>query len=399
MTADDGTAYAGLRVLELTDDPAGEMTGMHLAKLGARVTKVEPPGGVLSRQVGPHVGGVPDPDRSLAYWYYNAGKSAVLLDLPEPVGRAAFTRLLDAADVLLCSLTPPRLRELGLDLAGLSSARPGLVIVSITPFGLTGPWADRLASDLVLLATSGFLIMSGYDDHSLPPVRPAGNQACHTAASFAHIGLLLALIERQRSGRGGLVDVSVHEAAALTVELSNMYWHYPRVLVQRQTGRHAQPVPTQPALFRCRDGRYVYLLLVLADPKAWRSLVGWLDEHGLAADLAEPAYDDLKYRQENFAHVQSILEVFFLLQEAETAFRDGQGHGLPIGLLRGPADLYGDEQLRAREFFVPVDQPGYGPVRQPRSPIRMSAYATAARAGAPTLAQAAAAAAGLDGAT
>ena len=101
-------------------------------------------------------------------------------------------------------------------------------MVSITDFGLTGPWADYQSSDLVALATSGLLITSGYDDHSIPPIRPGGNQAYHTAASFAHQAVLLGLLQRQQSGDGGLIDVSIQEAAGVTVELANPYWFYPR---------------------------------------------------------------------------------------------------------------------------------------------------------------------------
>jgi benzylsuccinate CoA-transferase BbsE subunit len=377
--------YTGLRIVELANDPAGEMVGLQLANMGAEVTKIEPPEGSRSRHTGPFVDDVEDPDRSLEFWYYNVGKRSVVLDYEELAALASFERLLDDADVLVTSLHPTELRRYGLALDALASAHPDLIIVSVTPFGLTGPWADRLSSDLVGMATSGLLIMSGYDDHSVPPIRPGGNQAFHTAASFAHQGLLLALIDRQRTGRGSVVDVSMHEAAAMTVELANMYWFYPRVLVQRQTCRHAQPVPTQPALFRCADGRYIYFVLILADAKPWRMLVEWLDGEGLATDLTDDAYLDLEYRQSNFAHIQDILEVFFLLRTADEAFHDGQSRALPIGILNAPEDLYNDEHLLERGFFQGVTHPGLGEVLYPSPPWRMSSYAGAERSPAPSL--------------
>lgn len=377
--------YSGVRVVELANDPAGEMLGLQLANMGADVTKIEPPEGSNSRHTGPFVDDVEDPDRSLEFWYYNVGKRSVVLDYAELAGLASFERLLADADVLVTSLHPTELGRYGLDLNALGRAHPDLVIVSVTPFGLTGPWADRLSSDLVGMATSGLLIMSGYDDHSIPPIRPGGNQTFHTAASFAHQGLLLALIDRQRTGKGALVDVSMHEAAAMTVELANMYWFYPRVLVQRQTCRHAQPVPTQPALFQCADGRYIYFVLILADPKPWRMLVEWLDSEGLATDLTDPAYSDLEYRQANFAHVQDILEVFFLLRTADAAFHDGQARALPIGILNAPEDLYHDEHLIERGFFQSIEHPGFGAVQYPGPPWRMSNYQGGVRSPAPGL--------------
>jgi crotonobetainyl-CoA:carnitine CoA-transferase CaiB-like acyl-CoA transferase len=379
--------YTGVRVVELADDPAGEMLGLQLANMGADVVKIEPPDGAGSRRAGPFADGVEDPDRSLGYWYYNVGKRSVVLDHAQLAGSATFGELLDDADVLVSSLHPRELAALGLDLDAITQAHPELVTVSVTPFGLTGPWADRLSSDLVGLAASGLLITSGYDDHQKAPVRPGGNQAFHTAASFAHQGLLLALLERQRTGRGALIDVSMHEAAAMTVELANMYWFYPRVLVQRQTCRHAQPVPTQPALFECADGRYIYFVLILADPKPWRMLVEWLDSEGMATDLQDEAYGDLEFRQANFAHIQDILEAFFLTRTAKAAFHDGQARSLPIGILNGPEDLYEDEHLAERGVFESIEQPGYGPVRFPTTPWRMSTVPGSPRRPAPTLGQ------------
>jgi benzylsuccinate CoA-transferase BbsE subunit len=377
--------YTGVRVLELANDPAGEMVGLQLANMGADVVKIEPPEGSTSRHNGPFVDDVEDQNRSLEYWYYNVGKRSVVLDYAELAGLASFERLLGESDLLVSSLHPTELRRYGLDLEALTHAYPELIIVSVTPFGLTGPWVERLSSDLVGMATSSLLITSGYDDHTIAPIRPSGNQAHHTAASFAHEGLLLALIERQRTGRGALIDVSMHEAAAMSVELANMYWFYPRVLVQRQTCRHAQPVPTQPALFACADGRYVYFVLILADSKPWRMLVEWLDSEGLATDLTDPVYSDLEYRQANFAHIQDILEVFFLLRTADAAFHDGQARALPIGILNAPEDLYTDEHLTERGFFQGIEHPGFGEVRYPSPPWRMSTYQGGERSPAPNL--------------
>ena len=370
------TPYAGLKVVELSDDPSGEMTGLQFVQLGADVVKVEPPEGAPSRHSGPFVDDQPHPDRSLAYWYYNGGKRSVVVDLTGDEGRAQLDGLIDDADVFVIAVHPRRLRRLGLDLPTLAATRPRLIVVSITDFGLTGPWADYQSCDLVALATSGLLITSGYDDHSIPPIRPGGNQAYHTAGSFAHQAVLLGLLQRQQNGSGGLIDVSIQEAAGVTVELANPYWFYPRALVQRQTCRHAQPVPTQSAIFQCADERWVYFALILADPKPWNALVQWMESRDLAVDLTDPAYDDLTHRQQNFAHIQDLVEVFFLLQDSSDAYHEGQRRGLPIGVLNAPEDLFDDEHLVAREFFRPVDEPGFGTVRLPAAPYRFSTLST-----------------------
>jgi crotonobetainyl-CoA:carnitine CoA-transferase CaiB-like acyl-CoA transferase len=385
VTATGTLPFTAIRVVELATDPAGELTGRLLAEMGADVVKVEPAEGAPSRHTGPFIDGVADPDGSLAFRFYNADKRSVVVDLAAATGVAELHDLVASADVFVCTLQPRRLAELGLDLERLVADHPSLVVVSVTPFGLRGPWADHQSSDLVALATSGLLITSGYDDHSLPPIRPGGDQAFHTAASFAHIATTLALLQRRRTGRGGLVDVSVHDACIVTVELANPYWFYPRVLVQRQTCRHAQPTATQPALFQCGDGRYVYFALILADQKPWQSLVAWMDGMGVAADLVDDVYLDVAHRQANFQHIQGIVEVFFLLQDAEHAYHDGQARGLPIGILNAPEDLYADEHLRARGFFGTVDDPDAGPYPFPVAPYRFSAFEPAPRRRAPRL--------------
>jgi len=378
-------ALAGLKVVEVADDIGGEFTSLLLAQMGAAVVKLEPPGGSPTRRVGPFARGQAGPDASLNFWFYNSNKKSVTADLAAPAGMAALAGLLADADILVCTLQPAALKALGLDLAALTEAHPRLIVLSVTPFGLTGPWADYKSSDLVALAAGGPLNSCGYDDHSIPPIRPGGNQGYHSAASFAQIGVMLALLERQKTGRGQLLDISMHEACAVNVELANPYWFYPRVHVHRQTCRHAQPSPTQSALFRCADGRYVYFALILSEPKAWKALVDWMDSKGMAVQLTDPAFSDVAYRQQHFHEVQELVECFFLIQDSHEAYHDGQAAGLPIGVLNAPEDLFDDEHLKARGFFVEVEHAGLGPVTYPGPIYRFSSFGEVPRTAAPRL--------------
>lgn len=355
-------AFGDLRAVEITADPAGEHTGKLFADLGVDVIKIEPPAGVPSRHIGPFTTDVAgdarrdDADASLAFWTYNTSKRSVVL-ADDADGRATRDRLIAGADILLTDAPPSRLATAGLDLDQLVRRQPRLIALSVTAFGLTGPWAEYRSGDLVALAAGGLLNSCGYDDHSIPPIRPGGNQGYMTAASFALCGALLALVERQGSGLGQLVDVSMHEAIAVSGELANPYWFYPKAIVKRQTARHAQPVPTQPAIFECVDGVYVYFALVLSDPKAWSATVAWMADLDLAIDLTEPAYSDYAYRQQQFAHVQDLLEVFFAVQDSLTVYHEGQRRGLPIAPVLAPEEVLTDEHLQARNFFVPLPLP------------------------------------------
>ena len=376
---------AGLTVIELAEDPGGEFSGALLAEMGARVIKLEPPGGAPTRAVGPFAKGEAGPEGSLNFWYYNSGKLSVTLDHGAPESRPALLALLSRADVFLCTLQPKALAALNLDLDGLTRDFPKLIVLSVTPFGLTGPWADYKSSDLVALAAGGPLNSCGYDDHSIPPIRPGGNQGYHSVASFAHIGVMLALLERQNTGLGQLLDISMHEACAVNVELANPYWFYPKVQVKRQTCRHAQPSPTQPALFQCADGRFVYFTLITAEQKAWQALVAWMDSTGLAAHLTEPEFSDVKYRQDHFDEIQEVVECFFLVHPSDQMYKDGQAAGLPIGVLNAPEDLFSDEHLAARGFFVEVEHEGLGKVTYPGAICRFSSFGEVARTRAPKL--------------
>ena len=365
--------YSGLRVVELAQDPQGEIVGKLLADQGATVVKVEPPTGARGRHVGPFAAGhEDDPDASLYFWTYNTGKRSVVIDSTVERGRAQRAALLAEADVVITSATPRDLADEGLDLSALVAEHDHLIAVSVSPYGLTGPWADRRSSDLVALAAGGILASCGYDDHAIPPIRPGGNQGFQIAASFGHSGLLLALLERQATGLGQVVDVSMHEAVAVSGELANPYWFYPRVRVQRQTCRHAQPSPTQPALFECADGVQVYFALILSDTRTWQTLVEWLDTLGLSLDLGGEEYLSLAFRQERFSHIQTIMESFFLMQDSDTAYREAQQRGLPLGPVLAPEQLLEDDHLKGRDFFVPVDLPDGGQALFPGAPFRFS---------------------------
>ena len=375
----------GISVVELAGDPAGEMLGKVLAEMGAEVVKVEPPDGSPSRALGPWAAGVEDREHSLTFWYYNVNKRSVVIDYSTPEGHADLDRLCRSADVFITTLHPVQRRELGIDYDSLRAGAPHLVVVSITPFGLDGPWSDRLSSDLVGLALGNPLNSCGYDDHTIPPIRPGGDQGYQSAASFALMGLMLALVERQGTGEGQLIDVGMHDCLAVNAELSNPYWFYPKALVHRQTCRHAQPTPTQPALFQCGDDRWLYFVMFVADPKQWDVVLDWLDTKELAVDLRDEAFEDAAYRQAHFDHIQEVVEVFFMLQTAEEAYHDGQARGLPIGPINSPDDLFHDEHLLAREFFVPVEHDDVPPALYPGPPCRFSRYGAAAMTRAPKL--------------
>jgi benzylsuccinate CoA-transferase BbsE subunit len=385
LPSPSATVFDSLRVVELAGDPAGEMTGKVLGQLGADVIKVEPPDGSPTRRIGPFAHDRPDLDHSLTFWYYNTNKRSAVIDYTTPQGKEALWRLLQRADVCITTLLPTEAHQLGLEASELSTASSSLIVLSITPFGLTGPWSERISSDLVGLALGSPLNSCGYDDHSIPPIRPGGDQGYQSAASFGQLGVLLALIERQRTGHGQLVDVAMHDCLAVGAELANPFWFYPRVTVNRQTCRHADVSPSPPAIFRCGDNRWVFFAKFLVEQKFWAAMVAWMDEKQAAVDLTDDKYLDPVYRQRHEDHIEHTIEAFLMQLTADEAYHGGQARGLAIGVLNSPDDVPEDEQLRARHFFVDVQHADGPPAPYPRVPFQFSAFSPVAIRRAPNL--------------
>src|SRR5579871_2464119 len=229
---------SGLRVLELADEK-GQFCGKLLGDLGADVVKIEPPGGEPCRNVGPFLDDIPDPDRSLSFWYHNTSKRAITLDLQTPDGAALFRRLAESADIILETFRPGFLASLGLDHASLASTNPGLILCSLTPFGQTGPWRDYLSSDLLHMAAGGEMASCGYDESDVPnapPIAPGGGNAWYMGCHYAYISIMAALVYRTVSDQGQFIDVSIHEACALTTEAAIANYVYRGEVLLRQTG-------------------------------------------------------------------------------------------------------------------------------------------------------------------
>ena len=167
-SAVDDMLLAPYRVLDLSDE-RGLLCGRILADLGADVLQVEPPHGSSARNIGPFYQDVPDRERSMFWWSYAANKRSITLDPSTNDGRALLLRLVGTADFLVESSLPGYMQSLGLDYDSLQAVNPGLVMVSITPFGQDGPYSQYMASDLTGVALGGLLYITG--DHDRPPVQ------------------------------------------------------------------------------------------------------------------------------------------------------------------------------------------------------------------------------------
>ena len=184
----------GVTVVELSDETA-EYSGLLLAGMGAKVLKIEPPGGCSSRRLPPFQNDVEDPEKSLFFWAYNRGKRSIVLDLEGEEGRCALLRILSEADVLLEATAGKFEKILGMNRQALLTKYPGLIVARMTPFGDEGPWKDFRASDLIHMALGGVMSNCGYDpdlngNYDVPPISPQFWQSYHIAGEQLVVGEL-----------------------------------------------------------------------------------------------------------------------------------------------------------------------------------------------------------------
>ena len=339
-------ALDALRVLDLTDY-RGQLCARMMADMGADVIKVEPPGGDLARQIGPFVDDLPHPDRSLFFWFYNLNKRSMTLDLTNPRGIEILRELARSADIVIESFKPGRMREIGLGWEELHRINPALILLSIAPFGQTGPYRDFEADDTVLAAMSGMLYVNGFPGQQ--PVRPLGLQAYHSSAYYGAIETLCALFARDRDGQGQWIDLSMQEATTCAVEhVAGSYFGENRIEPRRGTLHWSRYF----RVGKCRDGYIMHC--TLGD---WTSLVEWVAGDGKAKDLVDPEWQDVTYRAVHAEHLFDVLDEWAADYDRTELLDRAQTLRLPFATVRKPEALFDDEQLAARGYFVEVDHP------------------------------------------
>lgn len=330
-----------VRVLDLAE-ASGVFCTRLLVGLGAEVIRLEPPGGDPLRAA---------PPLGLPHWHWNAGKRSVSVDLEKPEGGEVFLRLVETADVLVETFPPGRLAALGLGYEDLRRVRPELILVSITPFGQTGPRAGWCGTDLTAVALGGMMALCGEPEG--PPLRPPCEQAFHLAGINGAIGALLALRARRLTGRGQHVDVSVQEAAAAALEYGAISYIHQGVIHRRRGGRYPHVLH---GLFPARDGFVAGG--VSGSPRMWQGLLAWMAETGQTGDLLDPEWAAETVRLRERDHLFEVIGAFTRRFSKAAFHREAQRRRLPWAPVDRPEEVAVNPQLTARGFFVEVDADG-----------------------------------------
>ena len=368
------SALADLRVIEIAHERSC-YAAKQFADMGADVIVVEPPDGARVRQYEPFLDDEPGTERSLYWWHYNTSKRGITLDLGSNAGRSLFRRLIARADLLIEGEDPGRLAALEFDYPDLRKIKPDLIHVSITPFGRAGPRAQEQATDLTLMASAGPVWSSGYDDHSIPPVRFGGNQGYHTGAAYAVMGAMVALLVRDQTGRGQLVECSINAACNVTTENGSYEWLVARGTVQRQTGRHAQQFSSLPTQIMCADGRWANSGTAARRPRQLKALYEWLVELDLEQEFPESIFVQMGGEKQDISESQigqddEVTAIFSAAREgvnllasrltAEEFFDQAQARNIQVAMILTPEEVMENRHFRARGFPTEVEHPELG---------------------------------------
>jgi benzylsuccinate CoA-transferase BbsE subunit len=373
-TANPTSLLAGFRVLDLSSS-MGAFCGKLLRDLGMNVIKLEPPAGEALRSEPPFANGHAHREGSLRFAYLNAGKRSVTLDITRESGRNLFLDLVERCDVMIETFEPGYLAQRNLGYDALLERQPRLILVSLTPFGQDGPYAQYRASDIVTTAMGGLLYISG--DPALPPCMPPETQSYYYSSIFAAYGVMLALWQREMRGIGAHIDASVQASMALHEHVAFNYSAEGRVM-KRAGSQHQHNAPAN--LFKCKNG---YIALFVTQ-NHWPIFLQVFEDH--PKELDDPKWINSNLRRAHADYINAQVTSFTSRYLKEDLAELLQKNGIPGLPVNSPSDFMNDPHIRARGFFGKITHPVLGSFEQPVPPFMMDGKRVAS-APAPILGQ------------
>jgi crotonobetainyl-CoA:carnitine CoA-transferase CaiB-like acyl-CoA transferase len=358
------TPLRPLKVIELCSLVAGPYCGKLFADFGADVIKVEPPEGDESRRRGPYPGAEPDPEQSGLFLYLNTNKRGVTLDLTIGVDRDRLGALLADADLLIEDRPPGELGGLGLGYESLRELNPGLVVVSVTPFGQTGPYSQYKAYYLNTFHASGqgYLLPMNSPDQERAPVKGARYLGEYDVGITAAIAALGALYWRGAGGTGQHIDISKQHAMM----------HLEKSQLRRYVDDGESPVRTGmgrllETLVQGKDGLYV--VIILSSEIQWRGL---FEAMGRPDWGAAPPFDTQAGRSAHYPELCERLQAWADRYTADEIFQQVQSHRSASAPVYEAAQFLDSPQVAARGFLVEIEHSRAGRLRYPGRPYQFS---------------------------
>lgn len=350
---------AGVRVIELGTMIAGPFAATLLADFGAEVIKVEQPGrGDPMREIGPFLEG------EGVWWNVEArGKRSITLDLRAPAGQDILRELASKADVLIENFRPGTMKRWNLDYEQLEQVNPHLVMLSVSGYGQTGPYAERPAYDRMAQAFSGVLNMTGFPDR--PPVRPGVAFADYGSAIFGTLAVMMALYHRDaRGGSGQHLDVAMFEAMFRLTD--TMVTLYDRLGIRRERRGNENPNAAPGDHFLTGDDRY--LVVTVSSDAMFARLCKAMGREDLATDERFAKHDA---RAQRLAQINGIVGDWMRSLDAREACRRLDEVGQPYSLIYTVDEIVQDPHYAARGSIATMQHPRLGPMKMQAVTPRM----------------------------
>ncbi len=361
----------GIRVLDFGRYIAGPYCACLLGDMGADVIRVEKSGGSEDRWVVP----IAEGGEGSLFMQVNRNKRGITLNPRSDEGREIVRKLVATSDVVVANLPPQTLESMGLDYATLCESKPDIILATVSAYGHGGPWSHRVGFDGVAQAMSGAMHMSG---HKEEPMRSYYPWVDFTTAILTAFGTMVAILERQKTGRGQQVEGSLL-MSALTVGNTALIEQDVIEANRVATGNRAQTAAPSDC-FRTKDGWV--LMMVVGQPlfERWANLMGephWLEDPRFKDDLARGDHGDvISERMARWCETRTTEQCLAELDAAR----------LPAGPVLSPQEALDHEHIRAMRFMLAVDYPGLAkPAPVADTPVRLSETPGGIRHRAPVL--------------
>jgi CoA:oxalate CoA-transferase len=359
-------ALEGMKVVEYCNMVSGPYCSKLLADMGAEVLKIEPPLlGDDSRRRGPFPGDIPHQEKSGLYLYLNSNKKGLTLNPNKSGGKEIFKKLIEKTDVLIEDRPPGEMEEMGLDYEFLKALNPGLIMVSITPYGRSGPFKDYKAYQLntVHVSGQGFMLPIPALDMDRPPVKAGGQSSGFDVGLVAVVAVNAAFYYKLLTNKGQYIEISKQEALMSMQRVESVTYANDQVIISRRNEK-GRKMPG--GILPCKDG---YVVVVTPEEHQWKALIKLIGDPKWAE---EDWCQDASIRSNYADEINERIIAWTSQHTKEEIFRRGQALSCPIAPVNTVEDICHSEQFKARNFFVELEHPVLGKIPFPSSAYRFS---------------------------